>query len=76
MFIFLSPTGQELYYSTHQFFLSERSLFLLVVDISKPFSASRLEFWYNNILSQVLLMILRSYSLPEPFTKMIWMLQG
>jgi GTPase SAR1 family protein len=44
--------GQELYYSTHQFFLSERSLFLLVTDVSKPLEFSRLDFWLESIRSR------------------------
>lgn len=39
--------GQEIYYSTHQFFLSERSLYLFVFDVSQPNmeQSSRIEFW-------------------------------
>jgi GTPase SAR1 family protein len=47
-----SAAGQELYYSTHQFFLSERSLFLLVTDVSKPLEFSRLDFWLESIRSR------------------------
>jgi hypothetical protein len=43
-----SILGQEIYYSTHQFFLSERSLYLFVFDVSQPNmeQSSRIEFWY------------------------------
>lgn len=32
--------GQELYYVTHQFFLSEGSIFLIVFDLRKPIEQS------------------------------------
>jgi hypothetical protein len=36
--------GQEIYYATHQFFLSERSLFLVVFNLVSPVE-SRIEYW-------------------------------
>lgn len=45
--------GQELYYSTHQFFLSDRSIYLLVCNIMKPIEDSRVEFWVHSIASKV-----------------------
>lgn len=38
-------TGQEIYYSTHQFFLSERSLFLVIFNLV-ALVQSRVEYWY------------------------------
>jgi hypothetical protein len=37
--------GQEIYYSTHKFFLSERSLFLVVFNLLAPEQAF-VEYWY------------------------------
>ena len=37
--------GQQIYYSTHQFFLTRRSIFLLVWDMRKDPFQSRIEFW-------------------------------
>ncbi len=73
--------GQELYYSTHQFFLSERSLFLLVTDVSKPLEFSRLDFWLESIRSrtksaQVIIVgthideKVRRHPAPLPFTRL------
>jgi hypothetical protein len=39
-------TGQEIYYATHQFFLSERSLFLIVFNVL-DLVQSRVEYWYE-----------------------------
>ena len=36
--------GQEIYYATHQFFLSERSLFLVVFNLLSLVQ-SRVEYW-------------------------------
>jgi len=41
--------GQDIYYTTHQFFLSEQSLYLLVFDLSKPLEHSKIEFWLQSI---------------------------
>ncbi|PRP80501.1 hypothetical protein PROFUN_11723 [Planoprotostelium fungivorum] len=41
--------GQQLYYSTHQFFLSQRSIYVLVFDLRYPEDDSRLEFWLYSI---------------------------
>lgn len=43
---YLAFTGQEIYYTTHEFFLSERSLYLVIFDLSKGLNASYLEHWY------------------------------
>jgi len=45
--------GQELYYSTHQFFISERSVFLLAWSLVKSMEDSRVEFWIHSIASKV-----------------------
>ncbi|GAM26449.1 hypothetical protein SAMD00019534_096240 [Acytostelium subglobosum LB1] len=45
----LDFAGQEIYYSTHQFFLSERSIYLLLWDASKPAEESRVDFWLQSI---------------------------
>eukprot|EP01127_Copromyxa_protea_P009760 TRINITY_DN231_c0_g1_i2.p1 TRINITY_DN231_c0_g1~~TRINITY_DN231_c0_g1_i2.p1 ORF type:complete len:2533 (-),score=509.78 TRINITY_DN231_c0_g1_i2:1516-9114(-) len=45
--------GQELYYVTHQFFLSEGSIFIIVFDLRKPLEQSRVEFWLYSISLKV-----------------------
>lgn len=37
--------GQEVYYSTHQFFLSSRALYLVVWNVAKPETLERVLFW-------------------------------
>jgi internalin A len=37
--------GQDIYYTTHQFFLTQRALYLLVWDQTKPEEVSKVEFW-------------------------------
>jgi hypothetical protein len=60
--------GQEIYYSTHQFFLSERSLYLFVFDVSQPNmeQSSRIEFWCATLAP---LSLLSSFSLPSLFLR-------
>ncbi|WP_255955284.1 leucine-rich repeat domain-containing protein [Streptomyces odontomachi] len=41
--------GQEIYHATHQFFLSERSLFLLLWDAQVGWRESRLYYWLDMI---------------------------
>lgn len=43
--------GQEIQHSTHQFFLTTRSLYLLVVDARKGDQLSNIEYWLKLILS-------------------------
>ena len=43
--------GQELYYATHHFFLSENSVNFIVFDCSKSLEENRLIFWLNSIQS-------------------------
>jgi hypothetical protein len=45
--------GQEVYYTTHQFFLSERSLFIVVYNLERPIEDSRVDYWLNSIQSKV-----------------------
>lgn len=45
--------GQELYYTTHQFFLSGRSIFVVVWNLEKPIEDSRVDFWLNSIQSKI-----------------------
>jgi len=40
--------GQEIYYATHQFFLSARSLYFLVFNLLSPVQ-SHVEFWLQSI---------------------------
>ena len=49
-YFFHSTSGQDIYYSTHQFFLSEQSLYIFVFDLTKPLEDSRIEFWYLSSL--------------------------
>jgi len=41
--------GQLVYYATHQFFLSKRSLYLLVFSLAAGLSSNRLLSWLNSI---------------------------
>eukprot|EP01132_Coremiostelium_polycephalum_P008525 gene8525-10480_t len=41
--------GQEVYYTTHQFFLSERSIYIVVWNTCLEEEASRVEFWLQSI---------------------------
>lgn len=44
--------GQEIFYTTHQFFLNDASLTLLVFDITKGLDIeNKLSFWMNSISS-------------------------
>lgn len=43
--------GQEIYHATHQFFLTHRSLYLLVLDATKDEEANRLEYWLRHVQS-------------------------
>jgi internalin A len=43
--------GQEIYHATHQFFLTHRSLYLLVLDATKDEAANRLNYWLRHIQS-------------------------
>ena len=44
--------GQELYYATHHFFLTENSINLLMFDCTKSLEENRLLFWLNSIQSR------------------------
>ncbi|ELS00329.1 small GTP-binding protein domain protein [Xenococcus sp. PCC 7305] len=43
--------GQEIMHSTHQFFLTERSLYLLIVDTTQSEEENRIEYWLKIIQS-------------------------
>lgn len=43
--------GQEIMHATHQFFLTKRSLYLLVLDARLGESENRVEYWLRNIQS-------------------------
>ncbi|QJW90876.1 hypothetical protein HNV11_16575 [Spirosoma taeanense] len=46
--------GQEIYYSTHQFFLTKRSIYVFVWDARKEEEYRGFEYWFNtiNVLSE------------------------
>ncbi len=41
--------GQEIYHATHQFFLTQRSLYILVWDACQEEEQTRIEYWLNAI---------------------------
>lgn len=41
--------GQEIYYATHQFFMSKRSIYILVWNLAKDVSDCKLDFWLHSI---------------------------
>ena len=43
--------GQEIMHSTHQFFLTKRSLYLLVIDTTQSEEENRIEYWLKIIQS-------------------------
>lgn len=43
--------GQEIYHATHQFFLTHRSLYLLVIEARKDEAANRLDYWLRHVQS-------------------------
>jgi small GTP-binding protein len=45
--------GQEIYYTTHQFFLSARALYLVVWNIQEDEELSKIEFWLQSVKSRV-----------------------
>lgn len=45
--------GQEIYYTTHQFFLSRRSLYLLLFNLCNAASETRVEFWLQSLKTRV-----------------------
>lgn len=44
--------GQEVYYLTHQFFLSERSIYLVIFNMMDPNFTTKLEYWLNSVRSR------------------------
>ena len=45
--------GQEIYYTTHQFFLSDRALYIVVFNMAKNEEDSRVEYWLKSINARV-----------------------
>jgi internalin A len=43
--------GQEIYHATHQFFLTHRSLYLVVIEARKDETANRLAYWLRHVQS-------------------------
>ncbi len=43
--------GQEIYHTTHQFFLTHRSLYLVVLETRKDEAANRIEYWLRHVQS-------------------------
>jgi len=41
--------GQDVYYTTHSFFLSHRALYLVVFDMTEPLESSRVEYWLKSV---------------------------
>eukprot|EP01091_Cochliopodium_minus_P000360 TRINITY_DN10346_c0_g1_i1.p1 TRINITY_DN10346_c0_g1~~TRINITY_DN10346_c0_g1_i1.p1 ORF type:complete len:357 (-),score=82.16 TRINITY_DN10346_c0_g1_i1:348-1334(-) len=48
-FRFCDFGGQSVFYPTHQFFLSDRSIYIIVFDASEQDFKSRVEYWLNTI---------------------------
>src|SRR5699024_5269274 len=46
--------GQEVYYTTHQFFITKHSIYILVWDMSQPLDENKMEYWLRSIESQTL----------------------
>jgi len=44
--------GQEVYYSTHGFFLSQRAVYILVFNLLKSLEENKIEFWLQSIHSR------------------------
>lgn len=44
--------GQEVYHATHQFFLTDRSLFLVVWDTNQGYENSRLPYWLDTVTAR------------------------
>ena len=44
--------GQEIYYTTHSFFLSSKAIYLLLWDLRYSDETSRVEFWLNSVTSR------------------------
>jgi hypothetical protein len=49
------PPGQEVYYSTHQFFLSENAIYIVVWDLRYKEENSKVEFWLQSIQARTTL---------------------
>jgi GTPase SAR1 family protein len=49
--------GQEIYYTTHQFFLTENSINILVFKLTNSLEENKLLFWLNSIQVRKLIII-------------------
>jgi len=45
--------GQEVYYTSHQFFINDGALYLVVWNICNAAEASRVDYWIQSILRKV-----------------------
>lgn len=43
--------GQEIYYTTHRFFLTEGALYLVVFNLTDQTTLNRVEFWINSLMA-------------------------
>ena len=41
--------GQELYYFTHQFFISDDALYILVFNVTESFEENKIMYWLNSV---------------------------
>ena len=44
--------GQEVYETTHQFFLSNRCIYVVVFDLRFPEDKSKVEFWLQSVYAR------------------------
>ena len=44
--------GQEIYYSTHSFFISSRAIYVVVFDLRYGEDQSKVDFWLNSVASR------------------------
>ena len=44
--------GQEVYYATHSFFLSQRAIYILVFNLLEPEETNQIEYWLQSINSR------------------------
>lgn len=44
--------GQDVYYSTHQFFLSPQAVYILVFNMMDTEESNRIEYWLHSIRSR------------------------
>lgn len=51
-FFSIKKGGQEVFYPSHQFFLTSQSIYLVVFDISDP-KFDRIDYWMNQLRSTI-----------------------